>query len=128
MQREGGGKWAARASPPAALLTLTIRAHNQAHMIKNRSRCVLVTHLISWVFINHNTNHDGNTVLQLCRLSCSVLPTNCCSRFLFKFDLESYYVKSPGKFIFLILTLHETFQFQKSFSSCLSCDEQFSGR
>ena len=87
----GGMEWGAGASPPAALLTLTIRAHNQAHMIKNRSRCVLVTHLISWVFINHNTNHDGNASLQLCRLSCSVWPTHCFSGFLFKFDLESCY-------------------------------------
>ena len=68
---EGRG-WGAGASLPTALLTLTIRAHSQVYMIKNRSRCVLVTHLISWVLINHITNHDGNVSLHLCRL-CRVL-------------------------------------------------------
>ena len=43
-------RWGAGASLSAALLTLTISANSQAHMIKNRSRCVLVTYLISWIF------------------------------------------------------------------------------
>ena len=56
----------------AALLTLTIRVQSQVYMIKNISRCVLVTHLISWVLISHIANHDGNVSLQLCRLCCVV--------------------------------------------------------
>ena len=64
--------------------------------------------------MDHNTNHDGNTSLQLCRLSCSVWSTNCHSRFLFKFDLI-HAIKPPSKNLFLILTLYENSQFKKPF-------------
>ena len=76
--------------------------------------------------MDHNTNHDGNTSLQLCRLSCSVWSTNCHSRFLFKFDLI-HAIKPTSKNLFLILTLYENSQFKKPFFMLLQMSWQNRG-